>query len=122
MPQILPSEVLPIPWCELTPVMLPEDHPGLLLTNNMMQASKLRDAIATMLGKRKVKRAKDFRMVVDFAIMPDRSSPTYGFNLRLYSRNTTRDGRKPILSIWGETREDIVTDENMLMLLMLYNS
>lgn len=101
------------------------DNPAMMLTNHMMQASKLRDAIKEMLRKRKVKRLKDFYLVVDFNVMPnDRDlSVVYGYNLRVFEMHAnTHVTRKPVLSIWAETRDTLVNDENMLLLLMLYNS
>ena len=95
------------------------DNPALLLTNQMMAASKLRVAILTMLAKRKVRRYGDFRLMVDFTVMPDHN--VYGYNLRVFEKNA-KGKNKPLISFWAETRDQLVNDENMLLLLMLYNS
>lgn len=93
-----------------------EEHPGLLLINNMHTASKVRDAIKDMLRKLKPKRLNDYKVVVDFTMPVDQF--IYAYNLRVYPV----DSRTPVLSIWSETRDGLVSDENMAKLLILYNS
>lgn len=103
-----------------------EDHPGILLVNSMLQASKVRDAIRQFLLERKVVRFNDYRLMVDFTMNPDRFS--YEFCLRVFPIKTgpvfptAQDVKKPVLTLWSPSRDGLVANENMAMLLILYNS
>jgi hypothetical protein len=93
-----------------------EDHPGMLLMNNMHTASRMRDAITEMLRRKKVTRLNDFSLVVDFAMKPDEF--TYEYNLRVYRKDKKGP---PVLSFWAPTRDALVSDVNVVKLLILYN-
>lgn len=93
-----------------------EDHPGLLLINSMMQANRVREAIRAFLVERKVTRFADYKLMVDFTMRQDEY--TYQFCLRVFPR----DSKTPVLTLWSETRDGLVADENLALLMVLYNS
>lgn len=95
-----------------------EDHPGILLINNMHQASKLRDAIRQYLKRMNVSRYDDFGIIVDFTMMHDEFK--YAFNLRVYDVRSKK--RDPILSIWADTRDELIDNATLGKLLFLFNS
>lgn len=96
------------------------EHPGLNLTRNMMAASQIAATIRASLSERRVKRLREYRIVVDYAVMPDEPNDMriYSFCLRVF-----RHGSKiSLLTVYSETKDGLVSDENMALLLVLYNS
>jgi len=93
-----------------------EDHPGLLLVNNMMEASKLRDALRRFLVEHKVRRLSEYRLMVDFSMRPDKFA--YEYCLRVFPIHS----KVPVLTLWSDNRQDMTSDEHMALLLVLFNS
>lgn len=90
--------------------------PTFLLIQNMNQAEAARQAILRMLKDRQVKHLEEFTVRVEFVIKHNEF--VYGYNLRVFPRNSTT----PVINLWAETRDELLSDVNIITLLMLYNS
>jgi len=100
------------------PPPIDENHPSLLMVNAMVQAGTMRTALIHMLTQRKVKQLNAYRLVVDFT--PRESTHDYAFSVRVY--RTAGATRMPVLSYWANTRDEVLSEENLALLLVLYNS
>jgi hypothetical protein len=99
--------------------------PAFIMMRNMTQASSLRSAVRRELARRVLIR-DDLNLDVIYDMMPPRLPDIdpreirYGFNLRVW-----RNSKKPpklMLSLWGETREELLSTTNMLTLFLIYRA
>lgn len=84
------------------------------MTKNIITANRIRDVIGTYLKDSKVLRLTDYFIAVDYMMVETQ----YKFNLRVKTKKTG----KTVLSLLGDTGEDLLSNQNLATLLLLYNS